>query len=262
MAYEDLEANAMPIRSAQRGDVAFYDYRQPKLDGNGNPAYDPQGRLVIEVQQHAAVVVEVQQTGLVLLDSNWVADQTIGEHPVTWQDLENTYKFQAADVEKLVGYLRDAIRPPGYCDTDLGDSAVVADLGNPVSEANFNLENWGPINNDGRYTSPSGDKTKRYMRLRQESSLTVSGLLLGVDYELSAEVEDGACDDSFSILANGVQVYRYHADPSPITVIKRHVCAVPSALFSAGKLQVTFRNEATGDCGLAGVYNVGLKPTQ
>jgi hypothetical protein len=37
---------------------------------------------------------------------------------------------------------------------------------------------------------------------------------------------------------------------------------VPSTFFPTGTLKVTFRNEATGDCGLAGVYDVGLKPTQ
>ena len=80
IASEDLEANAEPIRSAQRGDVVFYDYRQPKLDGNSNPALRP----LREARDRGPAARCGRGGGpadrACPADSNWVADQAIGEH--------------------------------------------------------------------------------------------------------------------------------------------------------------------------------------
>jgi hypothetical protein len=155
-------------------------------------------------------------------------------------------------------------------------ASFFVDFGNEAAEARFNLVGWAWTDRAGwcpdekrvewqcSFDSPSGDRTKRYQGLRGDSSLTFTPVDPGWPYRLSAEVEDGACTDSFQILANGVLVFAYRAaqrsafnftDPA----IHAHVVTLPPWVLTTKTLTVTFRNTATDTCGRAGVYNARLE---
>lgn len=240
-SYKTLEQRSpKAIRDARRGDIAFYS--------------------VSETDSHAAVVLDVDpQRGLYVLDSNYVHEEQIGKHLMTWSELEGKGKpYEAADLDTLLQVLRERKneRAVTYCSVD--KVTVVADLGNPASEANFYLRGWGRA--ESIMVSPSGDTSKRFQRLRGDNSLTFTSLLPGVNYQLTAEVEDGACDDSFNILVNGTEMYSFTADHDSTAVIRPHTVFVPYYLLTRDELEVTFRNTATDSCGLAAVFNVRLEP--
>ena len=150
----------------------------------------------------------------------------------------------------------------GGCPEALGPDAWV-DLGNADDEAHPNLQGWGwafPLPLD--LPSPSGDYTKRYQLQWQSNFVDLFVPRANQYYTLVAEVEDGYCDDSFTVYANGGLVYSYEADPTVAEEVKEHEAFVPASLVTDTTVTVEFRRVATDDCALAAVYNVKLVPAE
>ncbi len=148
----------------------------------------------------------------------------------------------------------------------------LADLGAASFESSFNLLGWGsaqwhessPAN---PYTAPSGDRSKRnHSTPTGDATLSFSNLA-NHGYRLTAEVEDGFGNDSFSILANGSSLLTYADNTSDnelqqTVVVRAHTAVVPASLVSQGEgsLTVSFRNTLGSEFTNPAVYNVQLAP--
>lgn len=133
------------------------------------------------------------------------------------------------------------------------------DMGNPDSEAAYNLENWADAEIWNPVPAPSGDKTKRFLKLRQDGDahITFAPLITNSSHRLSTEVEDGECTDNFQIFANGTMVYDYIGKH---TGTRLHIINIPGHLVRSDSLRLTFRNTGTDKCGHVGVWNIRLEP--
>lgn len=134
------------------------------------------------------------------------------------------------------------------------------DLGNPASEAGFNLVGWGDAQDApaNPLVAPSGDTSKRFQLLDQDNSLTFAPVVPGIAYRLIAEVEDGGCADDFQILADGQLVYTYRGTQANQVIV--HQVDLPAGVITTTQVTITFRNTATDDCGAAAVFGVKLEP--
>ena len=133
------------------------------------------------------------------------------------------------------------------------------DLGNPRSESGYRLEGWADLAAANQFVSPSADQSKRFMTRRADNSIFFYPVDLGLSHRLIAEVEDGACDDSFQILVGDTLLYDFAADPSRTTAINAHEVTVPQELVTAEELRVIFRKVSADSCGSSPVYNVELR---
>lgn len=136
---------------------------------------------------------------------------------------------------------------------------LYADIGDPKSETTFGLQGWDRAEGPGvnPYTSPTGDRTKRFQRLRGDNSLTFTGVTANLPYRLTTEVEDGNCTDNFQILINNTPLYRFNGDHG--MVVRIHTFSIPANIVTTERLIVTYRNLATDNCGLAAVFNLRLE---
>ena len=133
------------------------------------------------------------------------------------------------------------------------------DMGNPRSEAGYRLEGWADIANWNPLVSPSGDQSKHFMTRSADNVIFFHPVDPGRPYLLTAEVEDGLCDDSFQVLVAGELLYDFVADQSPTTLVKAHRIAIPERLVTGEELAVVFRNTARDRCGSAPVYNIAIE---
>lgn len=138
------------------------------------------------------------------------------------------------------------------------------DMGVPSSEANYQLQGWDRAEGPGvnPFTSPTGDTTKRFQRLRSDNTLAFAPVVPGSAYQLTAEVEDGNCTDNFQILSRGTLLYSFTGNHSSPTVIRTHIVTIPENVVADNQLLVTFHNTSTDDCGLAAVFNVNVQTVQ
>lgn len=115
ISYADLETASESIRTAQPGDIAF------RNQGGDS---------------HIAVVIKVDDKGILLADSNYHTpqDERIRMHYLTWGVLA-AGGYEAADLDALLGYLRRQNRPIPLCPTDPGParSPVCATAGTLAS---------------------------------------------------------------------------------------------------------------------------------
>ena len=137
--------------------------------------------------------------------------------------------------------------------------SLSVDLGNPASEAGFNLQGWGdaqdaPVN---PLVAPSGDTSKRFQLWHADNSLTFSSVVPGTTYTLTTEVDDAGCADDFQVLANGTLLLTYYGHRGADFVVA-HQVTIPGDLVTSDQLIITFRNISGDACGLAAVYNVTL----
>jgi hypothetical protein len=134
-----------------------------------------------------------------------------------------------------------------------------ADLGDPSSEAAFQLRGWGSTEEIPAVPrAPSGDRTLRCQALLGDSSISFAGLPCG-DYLLTAEVLGRRCDDSFQILIGEEVRYDYQHTSGNKLSFGPHVVDIPAELLASDVHTVTFRNTATDECGFAGVYNAKVE---
>ncbi|HET8630681.1 MAG TPA: hypothetical protein VFL91_24955 [Thermomicrobiales bacterium] len=130
-------------------------------------------------------------------------------------------------------------------------------LGDPVSEAGHDLRNWGPVTTALVAGQPTY-RTARLQTLDGNNAITFKRVVPGVDYVLTAIVDDGSCDDSFDIVVNGAVLEQYQAQHG--YVARRHQVRVPADLVTGDQVTVVFHNRAAADaCGLAGVFYVQLE---
>jgi hypothetical protein len=136
-----------------------------------------------------------------------------------------------------------------------------ADIGNTSDEAFHSLSGWGSNEVGGPILPPSSDPSKRYQKLRGDSSVVLQIPQSNIAYTLYTEVEDGGCDDSWSIYVNGQgPVYTYIAQPGINTGLS-HQVSIPANYFSDINTTITFHNIASDNCGLAAVFFVKLERT-
>ncbi len=162
------------------------------------------------------------------------------------------------------------------------------DMGDDESETGHRRKGWGREQggDENPFTSPSGDRTKRYQAIGRDNSVTFFDVSPGCVYELTIEAERGLANDSWLLIANGRRLLtvdavndRVIAEVPGITVNGREVPAgeaarlpvgvnvfevpVLSDTISTDELQVTFRNVAANDqYGKAAVYTVQLESVQ
>lgn len=134
------------------------------------------------------------------------------------------------------------------------------DMGDPSSEAPFDLQGWGSAEAapENPYTSPSSDKSKRFQLLNADNSITFTPVRPGASYQLTAEIEDGGCTDSFQILADNVVLYTYTTDGGLTAEVLVHTVVIPAETVTTDSLVITFRNMSTDACGRAAVFNVQI----
>ncbi len=148
------------------------------------------------------------------------------------------------------------VKSDGPCGGDGFDSC--ADLGNVNDEGFHNLQGWNINEVGGPVISTSGDISKRFQLLRANNSITLKVPYSGRTYMLYAEVEDGGCDDSWQLYVNGIgPLYTYFATSSFNTQFA-HQILVPASYINDTDVEITFRNIAQDNCGLAAVYFVRL----
>ena len=132
------------------------------------------------------------------------------------------------------------------------------DIGDLRGEEGHELEGWA-----GRWReqprSPSGDTTFRYQLLQGRASLKLCITHFGFDHEITTEVQDYGCDDSFEIYVNGFGP-RYEFAGTRSNIVRVHSFPVPSMYLRSYVVTVEYRNTAADTCGAAGVYNVRLEP--
>lgn len=144
------------------------------------------------------------------------------------------------------------------CPTADNPGSIFVDMGDSESESKFNLQGWGDeeVPPMQPYTSPSGDRTKRFETVDGENKIDVK-VDPGQAYMLVAEVEDGHCDDSFRILVNGKPLYEYNAQGDVFDVVRHEVDVLPVA---QDMMEISFENTSSESCGKAAVFNVSLVP--
>lgn len=136
------------------------------------------------------------------------------------------------------------------------------DMGNPVDESSHDLIGWGnaQVPPDNPYTSPSGDKTKRYQTLHGDNSLDFTLKRIGIPYVLSFEVEDGSCDDSFEVWIGDHNLGYFKGKNHGPDEAKGYEIEISKDFITDTKVTITFKNKASDNCGLAAVYNIKLVP--
>ena len=141
--------------------------------------------------------------------------------------------------------------PPTGCDAHV-------DLGDVQDEAGHGLHGWAGTGSRNRHAaSPSGDRSLRYQPIKGQASVELCVRQSGVDYRLTAEVQDYACTDNFEIFINGHgPVYRFTGTHSDRVIA--HTVLVPAQYITSQRVEVTFENTSTDPCGAAGTYNVAL----
>lgn len=132
----------------------------------------------------------------------------------------------------------------------------IVDLGDPNSEIGNDLQGWyvGVID---EIRSPSGDTTFRYQSIGGYSTLKLCVARPNQNYLLVTEIQDFGCDDSFEIIINDILVYEYEADPN-IDTINHYELRLDRSIIDETEVDIVFKNNASDNCGSAGVYNVGL----
>ena len=130
------------------------------------------------------------------------------------------------------------------------------DLGDEQDEAAHGLEGWSGLRRN-QPVSPSGDTTLRYQPIRGQASVQLCVPQTGVDYVLTAEVQDFGCTDNFQIYVDGQgPIYSFTGSQSNRIIV--HTVPISAAYVRSTAVEVTFKNTATDSCGAAAVYNVAL----
>lgn len=129
------------------------------------------------------------------------------------------------------------------------------DMGNPESESQVVLSGWGEPTT---LLEASADPTARFQRQGGRATVVFPSVVPGTAYTLTVEVDDGRCDDSFQIAVDDHVLLDWTGLGG--YVARTHTVTIPAERVTAGELEVEFRNTSTMACGLAGVYNMSLKP--
>jgi hypothetical protein len=127
------------------------------------------------------------------------------------------------------------------------------DMGDPADESYHALEGWGANELASPIVAPSGDVSKRFQIVNGDNSFVLRVPTANVGYQLVAEVEDGGCDDSFSLYVNDHgPVYTYSHNPAIPGVVSHTVSIAPDHV-PTRDVRLTFRNLAGDWCGQAAV---------
>jgi len=190
------------------------------------------------------------------LDNDVKSEDVVGREEVKDVEEEEKEEFESTgslEQEEDVNEGKLGDQKTNNCD-------AYVDLGNEQDESNHNLYGWQGIFRN-QPESPSGDKTFRYQSIRGWASLQLCVSQLGVDYLLVTEVQDYGCDDSFDIYINDKgPVYSYEGTQSNSIIV--HNVLISSDYINSSIVKVSFKNNATDDCGAAGVYNIEFKSVE
>jgi len=151
--------------------------------------------------------------------------------------------------------------PPPAVLAPVGPSSIEADMGNQDSESSFALEGWANSEPDNLFTSPGGDKTKRFMTRNTDQFLTFEPVSPGWNYHLRVEAENGTCDDSFQVWLDDRRLVDYQAKNAGSTFFHTEQADIPGELILATSVRLTFRNTTRDACGSSPIYTVLLERT-